>query len=219
MQQQHPEHGEEVSCQVENRANTQLCKQLGEQGEDTVRCQRDEYLDHLHDHRVDIAEKCGQPPTRFTGVGDGITEKQGKNNNLQHLAFGHRPDRVGWKNVHQNIAQRRRLARLIGRSRCHFHSGAGTDQHGEEQRQGNGDGRGRHIERHGLTGDGTHARTVAKGRGAADQGNEYQRHHQQFQRGDKDSTYHVEQPADEVGVDKRPRTGAKAGTVQEQVDH
>ena len=63
---------------------------------------------HFHDHRFHVTEETGDTAALLSRMGNGIAEQQRKHDDLQHLAIGHGPHRVGGEDIHQHIRKRRR---------------------------------------------------------------------------------------------------------------
>ena len=219
MEHQHPQHGEKIRRQVDDRPQAHGGEQLGQQGEHAVGSQLHENFHHLHDHRFHIAEEAADAAALLPRVGDGIADQQGKDDDLQHLALGHGAHRVGRHHVHQHIRKRRGRRGLEVGGAHQVDIGAGIDQAGEKQRDADGDGGGGQVQGHGLEGDGTHPGAVAQGTGAADQRNQHQRHYQQFQQGHENAPHHIEQAVagDQVVVYQFAQALGRQAALQQHI--
>ena len=160
-------------------------------------------ITRLQDHRVQIAWKNFER-TCTPGSPDSVIARpnsQGEHDDLEHVAIGHRTDRIRRKQIDEHIRERRSLLRFERSVGVELESSTRLNDRGSDQRQRHRDRGGHQIETQRLRAHPTELRDVVQGCGTADQGNEDQRNDQELQAGQKNRAAHVEQPIHHDGLD------------------
>ncbi|GIX31782.1 MAG: hypothetical protein KatS3mg124_2254 [Porticoccaceae bacterium] len=193
MECQHPQDGEEIPGQVEGGGDPQLGEELGQQAEDAEGRQVHEQRHHGHDHLVEALEQRHRAPPGLAGVGRRHAHEERKDDDLEHVALGHRLDGVGGDDPHQHFLEGRRgrgrEVRLAGKLDAHTRVHQVGHQEGEAHRHR----RGGEVQGEGPHRQSPHPGARPHSRRPAHQGDEDHRHHQQLQRRHEDGAEGIEQ--------------------------
>jgi hypothetical protein len=166
-----------------------------DQGEHAIGREPHDPLDHVHDHRVEIVEEVEHVLAARARHRHGDAEKQRKDDDLQHVAFGHRRHRIGRHHVDQHLGERWRfLATEGGGGLTGIEALARPDHSGKRQRDRHRDRCGRQVERQCLGADAAERPQVRQCGDPDYQRHEHQRHDHHFQRRDENRTDHLQQP-------------------------
>jgi hypothetical protein len=201
VQNQDSDYEREILEQRRHRPESLKRENLRDQTKHPVGRHAHQQHHELHDHGVEITEEFQQALARFSGQRQRKAEEPGEDDDLQHVALGHRLNRIRREQIDEHIRQRRSLLRFERSVGIEIESSTGLNDRGSDQRQRNRNRCGRQIETQRLHAHPTELRDIVQRCGAADQGNEDQRNDQQLQAGQKNRTTHVEQPVHHDDLD------------------
>jgi hypothetical protein len=170
----------------------------------------------VHDDLVQVVEAREQALARSPRHRERQAEETREDDDLEHVALCHRPDRIRGKQADDRVAKRRGLRGLVGGIRGEVESRTGLHQHRSRECQGDRDGGRGDVERERLAPDAAEPGHVLERRGTAHQGHEDERHHQELQRRQEDLAACLEESTDQVGADGPLRFGEIEGETHDE---
>lgn len=135
----------------------------------------DYQLHGLHEQVVQVLYQSEFDGSLFLDQQQGKADDEAGHDDLQHVGLNEGLDEIAGEKAHQRVHEADRLRRFVGQVRGLQHGEDALEDVGQDEADGDGQGRGAQVVDHGLQTDGAHLFDVAHGDDAGHDGEKDQR--------------------------------------------